>query len=84
MVIVQGMDHRSQNVRGRKGLGGRSVQSLHIVNEERKGQRRWGFLQGSILSYKVPVPRIQFRPPDFSPLFFLLHHTAQKNHFSSS
>ena len=56
MVIVQGVDHRSQNVRGRKGLGGHSVQSLHFVNEERAGQRRWGLLQGSIHSYKVPVP----------------------------
>ena len=76
MVIVREMDHRSQNVRGRKGLGGHSVQSLHFVNEEREGQRHWGLLQGSMHSYKVPVSRIQFRPPDFSPLFFFLHHTA--------
>ena len=76
MVTVPGMDHRSQNVRRRKGLGRHSVQSLHFVNEEREGQRRWGLLQGSMHSYKVPVPRTQFRPPDFSLLFFLLHHAA--------
>lgn len=76
MVIVLGMSHRSQNVRGRKGLGGHSVQSLHFINEGREGQRHWGLLQGSMHSYKVAVPRIQFRPPDFSALFFSLHHAA--------
>lgn len=58
-VIVQGMDHRSQNVKGMKDLGGHSVQSLHFVNEGRGGQRCWRFLQGSMHSYKVAVPRTQ-------------------------
>lgn len=38
-VVVQGMDHRSQNVSERKDLGGHLVQSLHVVNEGRGGQR---------------------------------------------
>lgn len=37
MIIVQEMDHRSQNVGGKKELGGLSVPSLHFVNERREG-----------------------------------------------
>lgn len=76
MVVGQGMDHRSQNVRERKEFGGHSVQSLHFVNEGSEGQRCQGLFQGSTHSHKVEVPRIQFRTPDFSPLQFLLHHAA--------
>lgn len=49
MVIVQGMDHRSQNVRGSRALvGAHSVQSLPFVNEGSEGQRCWGLVQGSV------------------------------------
>lgn len=36
MVIVQGMGHRSKNVRGKNDFGGHSVQSPHFVNERRE------------------------------------------------
>ena len=37
MIIVQAVDRRAQDIRGRKELGGDSAQSLHSVNETREG-----------------------------------------------
>lgn len=75
-IIVREMDRRSWNVRGRKGHRGHLVQSFHFADEGGGGQRLREFLQGSMRSYKVAVPRTLCRPPDFSLLFSWPHHAA--------
>ena len=73
MIRVQGMGHRSQNVRGRKELGGHSVQSLHFVNERREDQRARDF---SGVQCTIPKCQCQESSLDFLTLVLVIFATS--------
>lgn len=83
LIIVQGMDHGSQNVRERKELGSHLVQSLHFVNERREDQRSRDFsgVQCTVLKWQCQEYSL-----DFLALVLVLFAISYclKNHFSLS